>query len=99
MTLPLSYSVRNLALRPTRTIMTCGVIALVVAACSLLLALITSLKQTLVSTGEPLNLVVLRKGSGNDGSSQLPLAAYRDIRYWDGIARDESDRPLVSPEL
>lgn len=79
--------------------MTAGVIALVVAACSLLLALITSLKRTLATTGHPLNLVVLRKGSGNDGSSMLPMEAFRAIRFWEGIARDASDRPLVSPEL
>jgi hypothetical protein len=79
--------------------MTAGVIALVVAACSLLLALISSLKSTLTTTGHPLNLVVLRKGSGNDGSSMLTPAAYRALRYWDGIERDGLDRPLVSPEL
>lgn len=99
MLLPVSYSVRNLRTRPARTLMTAGIIALVVAACSLLLALISSLERTLVSTGEPMNLVVMRKGSGNDGSSQFSLAAYRAIRFWDGIARDALDRPLVSPEL
>lgn len=79
--------------------MTASVIALVVAACSLLLALISSLKATLATSGHPLNLVVLRKGSGNDGSSMLTPAAFRAVRYWDGIQRDASDRPLVSPEL
>jgi putative ABC transport system permease protein len=98
-TLPLSYSLNNLRSRPARSLMTAGVIALVVAACSLLLALITSLKRTLATTGHPMNLVVLRKGSGNDGSSMLPTEAFRAIRFWDGIARDASDRPLVSPEL
>ncbi len=99
MLLPLSYSLRNLAARPARSIMTAGVIALVVVACSLFLGLISSLKRTLVSTGDPLNLVVMRKGSDNDGSSQLPLEAYQAIRYFDGIARDDADQPLVSPEL
>ena len=99
MLLPLSYSLRNLTARPTRSLMTAGVIALVVVACSLFLGLISSLKRTLVSTGDPLNLVVMRKGSDNDGASQLSLAAYQAIRYVDGIARDAEDRPLVSPEL
>jgi cell division protein FtsX len=97
--LPLSYSVRNVVERPTRSVMTAGVIALVVIACTLFLSLISSLKNTLVSTGNPLNLVVLRKGSDNDGSSQVALEAYQAIRFFDGIARDEIDRPLVSPEL
>jgi ABC-type antimicrobial peptide transport system permease subunit len=52
-----------------------------------------------VSSGEPLNLVVMRKGSDNDGSSQLALEAFQAIRYLDGIARDADDQPLISPEL
>lgn len=97
--LPLSYSVRNVIERPARSVMTASVIALVVIACTLFLSLISSLKTTLVSTGDPLNIVVLRKGSDNDGSSQLALEAYQAIRFFDGIARDAVDRPLVSPEL
>jgi ABC-type lipoprotein release transport system permease subunit len=97
--LPLSYSVRNLRARPGRTWMTASVIALVVVACSLFLGLISSLKRTLVATGHPLNIVVMRKGSDNDGSSQLQQAVFQAIRFYDGIARDASDEPLVSGEL
>lgn len=99
MPLPLSYSLRNLRARPGRSVMTAGVIALVVVACSLFLGLISSLKRTLVSSGDPLNLVVMRKGSDNDGSSQMSLQALQAIRFFDGIARDAEDRPLASPEL
>jgi putative ABC transport system permease protein len=97
--LPLSYSVRNVRARPARSIMTASVVALVVVASSLFLGLISSLKRTVVSTGDPRNLVVMRKGSDNDGSSQLSLEAYQALRYFDGIARDAGDRPLASPEL
>src|SRR5262245_21987665 len=41
----------------------------------------------------------MRKGSSNDGSSQLQLAALQDIRFFEGIARDDAGNPLVSPEL
>jgi putative ABC transport system permease protein len=99
MALPLSYSLRNVRARPTRSIMTAGVIALVVVASTLFLGLISSLKRTMVVSGDPLNLVVMRKGSDNDGSSQLSLEAYQALRFFDGIARDEADQPLVSPEL
>jgi ABC-type antimicrobial peptide transport system permease subunit len=97
--LPLSYSLRNVRARPGRTLMTAGVIALVVVACTLFLGLVSSLKRTLASTGDPRNLVVMRKGADNDGSSQLTLEAYQAIRFLDGIARDAADQPLVSPEL
>jgi putative ABC transport system permease protein len=99
MPLPLSYSLRNLRARPGRSVMTAGVIALVVVASSLFLGLITSLKRTLVSSGDPMNLVVMRKGSDNDGSSQLSLEAFQAVRFFEGIARDADDRPLASPEL
>ncbi len=79
--------------------MTAGVVALVVVASSLFLGLISSVKRTLIDSGDPMNLVVMRKGSDNDGSSQLSLEAYQAIRFFDGIARDASDDPLVSPEL
>ncbi len=97
--LPLSYSVRNLGGRPGRSLITAGVIALVVVASSLFSGLVSSLKRTLVSSGDPMNLVVMRKGSDNDGSSQLPLEAFHAIRFFDGIARDTRDQPLASPEL
>jgi len=97
--LPLRYPLGNLAARRTRTLLTMSVIALVVIATTLFGSLISSLKRTLVSTGDPRNLIVLRKGSTNDGSSGLPLEAYQAVRFFEGIARDENGEPLASPEL
>ncbi|MEZ4330302.1 MAG: ABC transporter permease [Myxococcota bacterium] len=99
MALPLGYPLRNLAHRRARTAITVGVVALVVVATTLLLGLVSSLRRTLASTGDPRNLIVLRKGSNNDGSSQLPLEAYQALRFFDGVARDASGEPLVSPEI
>ena len=75
------------------------VVALVVVACSLFLGLLSSLRRTVASTGDPMNLVVLRKGSDNDGSSQISRSAYDSIRYLEGIATDPDGERLVSPEL
>ena len=97
--LPLAYPLRNLAHRRLRTGLTVAVVALVVIATTLFLALVSSLRRTLVSTGSPQNLIVLRKGSDNDGSSQIPLEAYQTLRFFDGIAKDAEGEPLVSPEL
>ena len=99
MALPLSYSWRSLLARGVRTAFTVMVIALVVVATTLFWSLIASLKRTLVSSGSPQNLVVMRKGATNDGSSQLSLDAFQAIRFFDGIAKDEHGDPLVSPEL
>jgi ABC-type lipoprotein release transport system permease subunit len=99
MSLPISYSIRNVRARLRRTSLTIAVIALAVIASAVFLALLSSLQRTLVSTGSPDNLVVLRKGSDNDGSSMLTLEAYQAIRYFDGIARDEAGNPIASPEM
>jgi ABC-type antimicrobial peptide transport system permease subunit len=97
--LPIGYPLRNLAHRRLRTGLTVVVIALVVVATTLFLGLVSSLRRTLVSSGSPDNLVVLRKGSDNDGSSQLPLEAYQALRFFDGVAKDAKGEPLASPEL
>ena len=99
MALPLRYPLGNLAARRMRTGLTVGVIALVVVATTLFGSLISSLKRTLVSTGDARNLIVLRKGSTNDGSSILPLEAFQGVRFFEGVARDANGDPLVSPEL
>jgi ABC-type lipoprotein release transport system permease subunit len=99
MGLPISYSVRNVRARLRRTSLTIAVIALAVIATAVFLALLSSLQRTIVSTGSPDNVVVLRKGSDNDGSSMLTLEAYQAIRYLDGIARNDDGQPVVSPEM
>jgi ABC-type lipoprotein release transport system permease subunit len=99
MSLPIAYSLRNVRARLRRTSLTIAVIALAVIATAVFLALLSSLQRTLVSTGSAANLVVLRKGSDNDGSSMLTLEAYQAIRYLDGIARDADGLPEVSPEM
>lgn len=97
--LPLSYSLGNVVARPGRSLVMVTVVALVVVACSLFLGLLSSLRRTVASTGNAQNLVVLRKGSDNDGSSQISREAYDTIRYLDGIAVGPDGERLVSPEL
>lgn len=99
MPLPLRYSLGNLFARRVRTLLTMAVIALVVVATTLFGGLLSSLRRTLVATGDERNLIVLRKGSTNDGSSVIPLDAYQGVRFFEGIARDAEGDPLVSPEL
>jgi putative ABC transport system permease protein len=97
--LPLRYPLGNLAARRTRTLLTMGGIALVVVATTLFSGLVSSLKRTLVTSGNPRNLIVLRKGATNDGSSALPHEAFLALRFFEGVARDEGGEPLASPEL
>ncbi|HUE38061.1 MAG TPA: ABC transporter permease, partial [Candidatus Binatia bacterium] len=86
--IPLSYSVRSAFQRRTRTLLTVAVMALVVLAVTVMLSLATGIQRTLVTTGEPDNFIVLRKGATNDGASMVPIEAYQTVRYFPGIAID-----------
>jgi len=99
MAIPLKYNLRNLLTRKMTTLATAGGIALVVVVTILLLSLIAGLKRMLIASGSPNNLVVMRKGSTNDGSSNVTREAVQALRYLSGITRTPEGEPLVSPEL
>src|SRR5262245_44532806 len=99
MPVPLAYNVRNLAVRRWTTLFTMGGIALVVAATMLLAALVGGVQQLLVASGEPDNLVVLRKGATSDGTSQVTRDAAQALRALSGVAHDPTGEPLASREL
>lgn len=99
MIVPLSYNTRSLLVRRWTSIFTAGGIGLVVAVTILLAGLVGGLQQMLVGTGHPDNLVVLRKGATNDGSSFLTREAVQIVRALPGIAPGKDGRPLVSPEI
>ena len=63
MAIPISYNFRNLIERKTTTVMTALGIALTVAVLLAVLALVEGLRTSLASTGNPLHVLVMRKGS------------------------------------
>ena len=99
MIVPLAYNTRSLLVRRWTSVFTAGGIGLVVAVTLLLAGLVGGLQRMLVGTGDPDNLVVLRKGATNDGSSFLTREAVQIVRAMPGIATGEDGRPLVSPEI
>lgn len=99
MPLPFKYNLRNLTARKMTTLATAGGIALVVTVTLLLLSLVVGLKKMLAATGSERNLVVVRKGATNDGSSSVTRDAVQSLRYLSGIARTPEGEPFVSPEL
>lgn len=98
--IPLSYTLRSVFQRRTRTALTVAVMALGVLAVTVMLSLVSGIQRTLVETGEADNLIVMRKGATNDGSSMVPIEAYRTVQYFPGIGTDPATaEPLVSPEM
>ncbi|MGC8743681.1 MAG: ABC transporter permease [Verrucomicrobiia bacterium] len=99
MNLPLRYNIRNLFVRWRATIATIAGIALVVAVYVLLQALAVGLEKSSRNTGEPLNVMILRKGSTAESSSQISREQFRLIKYLPQIARDGDGMPLVSADV
>lgn len=99
MAVPLKYNLRNLRVRWRSTLATTLGIALVVAVFVMVMALAQGLKATYISTGDQNNLLVLRKGSTAESSSQVGREQVRQIKYLNGIARDAKGDPMASPEI
>ena len=98
MAIPLSYNLRNLVVRKTTTLMTALGIALTVAVLLAILALVSGLRDAFVSTGNPLQVMVLRKGSDSELVSGISRIVYQDMKFRAGVARAANGDPMVSPE-
>ncbi|HMC63253.1 MAG TPA: ABC transporter permease [Candidatus Solibacter sp.] len=99
MAIPLAYNLRNLVVRKTTTLMTALGIALTVAVLLSILALVNGLRTTLSSSGDPLQIVVLRKGSESEIVSNFLRAQYQDLKFKPGIAAGKDGQPLASLEV
>src|SRR5437868_11131132 len=99
MPIPLSYNLRNLVVRKTTTIMTALGIGLTVGVLLTILALVHGLRTALQATGDPLNIIVLRKGSETELVSNFTRIQYQDVKFKSGIARDANGQPLASLEV
>jgi putative ABC transport system permease protein len=96
---PLKYTIRNLRVRWVTTLMTVLGTALVVWASVLSFGLTDGLEHALEVTGNELDLIVLRKGSQEEGSSGIEQQIARQIATLEGIARDADGRPMCSVEF
>ncbi|HEY7096562.1 MAG TPA: ABC transporter permease [Terriglobales bacterium] len=99
MAIPISYNTRNLILRKGATIMTALGIALTVATAIFILALLAGLRDAFKSSGDPNNVLVLRKGSNSElAAGGVDRDAMQVIRDLPGIARNTKGDIMVSGE-
>jgi putative ABC transport system permease protein len=99
MAIPIAYNLRNLVVRKTTTLMTALGIALTVAVLLAILSLVGGLRATLSSSGDPLKVLVLRKGSDSELVSNFLRAQYQDLKFKPGIATGRDGQPLASLEM
>src|SRR5450755_2497566 len=99
MAIPIAYNLRNLVVRKTTTLMTAFGIALTVAVLLAVLALVNGLRTTLASSGDPLQIIVLRKGSESEIVSNFSRTQFQDLKFKPGIATGKNGQPLASLEV
>ena len=95
---PLTYIARNLWVRRVTTALTAAGMALVVYVFATVLMMTEGIRATLVATGQPDNVMVLRKGAGAEINSGIARGQAAIIETLPGIATDAGGRALVSKE-
>jgi putative ABC transport system permease protein len=98
MAIPISYNIRNLKLRKGLTLMTALGIALTVTTAIFLMALVAGLDRAFVSSGSPLDVLVLRKGSESELTGGFDASLFPTLKTLPGIAKDSHGEPMASGE-
>lgn len=98
MSVPLSYILRNLAARKLTTLLTAGGMALVVFVFAAVQMLEEGLRQTLVETGSPDNVVVTRRSAGTEVQSLIDRAQAAIVESQPEVAYGVNGTRLASKE-
>lgn len=94
MAIPLTYSLRSIAVRKGSSAMAVGGIALVVVLFITLLSLAAGFRRVVAASGDPRNVVVLRKGADAELQSQVLRETARVVSELPLVA-EEAGRKLV----
>jgi len=98
MAIPLSYNIRNLIVRKTTTLMTGAGIALTVAVLLAVLGLVSGLQSAFEASGDPLHVLVMRKGGNAELTSLLTQEQFQIVKNFNGIA-SKNGQPMASLEV
>jgi putative ABC transport system permease protein len=99
MALPLSYNIRNIAVRWKITLLAVGGISLVVAVLLVLTAMANGFRVALRATGSPENAIVTQRGSNGELTSGFSRDNANTIMVDSRVERDDRGQPLASPEI
>jgi putative ABC transport system permease protein len=99
MALPLKYNYRNVLIRWRTTLFTVIGVAAVVSVVILLKALAKGIESSSARTGEPGNILVVRKGSQAESGSLVTRDQFRTLQFFEEIDRNAAGQPVVSAEL
>lgn len=96
--IPFSYVARNLWVRRVTTLLTAGGMALVIFVFTVVLMMSEGIRATLVATGQPDNVLVLRKGAGAEINSGISRDQAAIIASLPSIATNRDGKLLISKE-
>jgi len=99
MAIPVSYSLRNLWTRRLTTVLTASGMALVVFVFAATLMLAEGLRKTLVATGSPDNVVVIRKSATSEVQSGVERLQAAILESLPEVAVGADGQPLLDKEL
>ncbi len=97
-TIPFSYIARNVYGRKVTTLLTAGGMALVVFVFASVLMMTEGIRSTLVATGQPDNVIVIRRAAGTEVQSGIDRGQAAVIESLPEIATDGTGAKLVSKE-
>jgi putative ABC transport system permease protein len=96
---PIKYNIRSLTARKISSLMTVLGVGMVVWASIFAFGLSDGLDKTLRIAADPLDVIVLRKGSTSEAVSAVTEAAAREVKALSGIDTDDEGNPLAASEL
>jgi putative ABC transport system permease protein len=97
--IPLPYNFKSVFVRWRSTAATILGVALVVTVFILLHAMAAGLEKSSANTGDPRNVMVVRKGSTAESSSVITREQFQLIKFLPQIARDAQGNPIISADL
>jgi putative ABC transport system permease protein len=98
MAVPFSYSFRNLWKRRLTTVLTVSGMALVVFVFAAVLMMAAGLQKTLVETGSPDNVVVVRKAATSEVMSTIERQAASIVEMLPQVAAGRRGQPMMAKE-
>lgn len=98
MAIPLKYNLRHMGRRWKTTGMTTMAIGLVVAMFICVLSLANGLSHAFATSGDPANVLVLRKGSTSETNSSVSRENLYAAKFLPGIALDADGAPMIAAE-
>lgn len=96
--LPLTYNIRNVFVRWRSTLATIFGVSMLVLVYVCLQSMAAGLEKSSSDTGDARNVLILRKGSTDESSSQITREEFQTLKYSREIARDAKGQPLIAAD-